>query len=476
MKKLIPILFILTTGLLVGCKKFLDVKPKVEVGEELLFEDEQGFMDALTGVYLKMNGDSLYGKELTFGLPEVLAKQHTRITSIYHEYYDLAQYNYMTASSRTKIDNAWIELYGCIANLNNLITNLDAANKKMFSSVHYPVINGEAHGLRAFLHFDLLRLFAPAPASAGGNAAPAIPYVDRLTSEVFPQLTVAEVLQKILADCELAANALKPVDPIVPANAANVTTTGYLRERPLKFNYYAVKALQARVYLYAGDKEKALACAEEVIQSGKFTWAPSWQISSGNHVLVSELVFCLYKSNMARFDTNFGYFSPSATSPLTRINAQEFLDVYETAADMRYALLTTADNTTTGSRFCNKFTQSTSALRDYLNRMPVMRVSEMYYIAAECLLDVDKEQAIDYLNTVRRARSVPADLQQTITPGQVQQEILKEYMKEFYCEGQLFYYYKRVNSPSIRFTAVAPDNNIYVLPLPNNEVEYGGRK
>ncbi|WEK35629.1 MAG: RagB/SusD family nutrient uptake outer membrane protein [Candidatus Pseudobacter hemicellulosilyticus] len=464
-------LLVLTTGLLGGCKKFLDVKPKVEVGQELLFENEQGFMDALTGVYLKMNSDTLYGRELSFGLVDVLAKQHTRITSIYHEYYDLSTYNYMTAAARTKIDNLWIEGYGCIANLNNLLTNLETRDPKTFSGANYAVISGEAHALRAFLHFDLLRLFAPAPAAAGGNAAAAIPYMDRLTAEVFPQLKVEEVLQRVLADCEVAANALKAVDPVIPANAANATTSGYLRERPLKFNYYAVKALQARAYLYAGDKAKALACAEEVIQSNVFTWTPSWQISSGNRVLVSELIFALYKSNMNRWETS--YFSTAGSSVLTRTNEAEFKTVYENiSGDMRYSLLLTITN---GTGLSNKYVQATSASTNYLKRMPVMRLSEMYYIAAECLAEADMTRAVGYLNTVRRNRNVLTDLNSSISTVQLQDELLKEYMKEFYCEGQLFFYYKRKNASSIWFSTVTPTNAIYVLPLPDNELEYGGR-
>jgi len=43
-------------------------------------------------------------------------------------------------------------------------------------------------------------------------------------------------------------------------------------------------------------------------------------------------------------------------------------------------------------------------------------------------------------------------------------------------EGQLFYYYKRLNFASIPGSAVSGSDDIYVLPMPENEVEFGNRQ
>lgn len=467
-------IFLFAFPVLLGtsCNKFLDVKPKTQIDADVAFSDEQGYIDALTGVYIKMSENDLYGKELSFGLTDVLSKQYTRFNSTFHEYYDASQYNYINAAVRAKIDAIWLKQYGAIANVNNLLGYLKNADQKMFRDVNYSIINGEAHGLRAFLHFDLLRLFAPAPASSGGMSAVAIPYMDRLTSDVLPGLKVEDVIKKILADCEVAEQALKTIDPIVPGSTTPVTTTGYLRGRPFKFNYYAVKALEARVHLYAGDKVKALACAEEVIAANTFTWTPTHEISAGNHVLTSELIFTLYKSDMIAFTDN--YFSPAATSLLTKSNDSEFLTVYESTEDIRYTLLTLLDNTSSMIRYSTKLSQPATAPA-YTNRVPVIRISEMYYIAAECLAATDMTKAVTYLNAVRRARNIQTDLEPVITPAQLQDEIFKEYRKEFFCEGQLFYYYKRLNKSTIEYSDVNADNTIYVLPLPDDEVQYGNR-
>ena len=77
----------------------------------------------------------------------------------------------------------------------------------MFSGDNYRIYKGEALGLRAFLHLDLLRMFAPSYAS---NAqAPAIPYVMTYSTAVTPQSTVDKVLDYVIADAREALG--KPI-------------------------------------------------------------------------------------------------------------------------------------------------------------------------------------------------------------------------------------------------------------------------
>ena len=50
---------------LASCSDWLDVKPKTNVEEEDLFKNEQGFKEALTGAYIEMSRNNLYGQNLT---------------------------------------------------------------------------------------------------------------------------------------------------------------------------------------------------------------------------------------------------------------------------------------------------------------------------------------------------------------------------------------------------------------------------
>ena len=97
----------------------------------------------------------------------------------------------------------------------------------------------------------------------------------------------------------------------------------------------------------------------------------------------------------------------------------------------------------------------------------------MYYIAAETA--ADPVTGVGYLNTVRINRGLTA-LATTITANTLQNEIMKEYRKEFVQEGQLYFYYKRNN---INLNAVTNNPNSvpvgalpYIFPLPDNEVQF----
>ncbi len=93
------------------------------------------------------------------------------------------------------------------------------------------------------------------------------------------------------------------------------------------------------------------------------------------------------------------------------------------------------------------------------------------------LKDSDKARAISLLNTVRSYRKLgDFPLPATLSADEVNTEIFKEYRKEFLGEGQLFFYYKRLNLQSIEGAGVTANDNIYVLPMPDNEVEFGQRQ
>lgn len=466
MKNYYKILLLSALYLLPSCKKWLDVKPKTQIESSTNFVDEQGFKDALTGVYLNMAKPDLYGKELSYGFMEVLAKNYTQ-SSAFNPYYEDGNYNYRNAATKTRIDNVWKQGYNSIANLNNLIENINVANQGLFSGSDYNVIKGEAYGLRAFLHFDLLRLYAPSAASAG-LTGPGIPYRDRLQTANIPRSTIGETINKIIADLQVAATALKTGDPLVKGSTIPSTTTGYLRDRQYKFNYYAVQALLARVYLYAGDKVNALASAREVINAEVFPATPVSAIISGNKIMSTEVIFNINVNNLsAVYDASFSLTVPTGMY----LSGTEWDTVYERttigSGDYRYLYQT---NQTSYFRVSTKLSPEGNTLAP--NRLPLIRVSEMYNIAAECLGATDPQAAVTYLNTIRRRRNIP-ELVGSYTAAQIQAEVFKEYRKDYICEGQLFYYYKRLNLSKIEFTQTVANNTIYVLPVPDDEIEFG---
>ncbi len=97
---------------------------------------------------------------------------------------------------------------------------------------------------------------------------------------------------------------------------------------------------------------------------------------------------------------------------------------------------------------------------------------EMYYIAAEYYLSNGELQpAINYLNTVRTSRGIIEEIPDDADAETVEEELYKEYRKEYVSEGQLFFFYKRWGVSSIPglSESVNADDDIYVLPYPDSE-------
>ena len=71
--KIASIGLVLMTVSLVSCNDWFDVIPRSSVYEDDLYAKEQGFQSTLTGLYIAMGEDNMYGKEMTFGLNDVVS-------------------------------------------------------------------------------------------------------------------------------------------------------------------------------------------------------------------------------------------------------------------------------------------------------------------------------------------------------------------------------------------------------------------
>lgn len=461
-----------------SCKKWVEVSPKTQIEDRAFFETEQGFKEALNGIYLLMGRPAQYGRELTFGLADVIGSIYVLDVQNGSVQYRDAFAGLYSGTPQSLIGSVWSNQYYTLANVNKLLQELETADKKIFKGHNYNIIKGEALGLRAFLHLDILRLFGTAYA-AGGADIPAIPYLTQYATTITGKAKSAEIMEKISADITQALEELK-TDPILTGET--ITTdmdNGYLMNRKLRFNYYAVKALEARSMLWAGNFEKALAAAETLISvaTAKFPWITPATITATedarNRVFTTEHIFGLFVNNVAANYVNLldtSRFQTTLVVNSTRLNEQ-----YENnVADYRRAyLVRELTNIALPKTFFGKLYQPSGMPADYAKKVPLIRIPEMYYIAAECLKESNPGKAINYLNTVRASRNITAPLSVSLTTGQIDDEIRKEYWKEFPCEGQMFFYYKRKNSTLIPGVSGAYPANRYVLPLPPAEIEFG---
>src|SRR5688572_6399221 len=89
-----------------GCKKWLDVSPKTEVRERALLENEQGFKEAVTGVYIMMGSGSAYGQNLTMGILDAMGQRYNT-TNTTHIFYRASRYEYSDATTKQYIASVW---------------------------------------------------------------------------------------------------------------------------------------------------------------------------------------------------------------------------------------------------------------------------------------------------------------------------------------------------------------------------------
>lgn len=481
-----------------SCDDWIDVDPVTETEAEEFFSTEDGFRNAITGAYSLMSQRGLYGRELTFGTLDVMAGYYTPIqggSSAYYNFYKNYPYkkdDNPNIACVNIVDGIWKGMYNVIANLNSLLEYIDV-NESVFVDDNYRLIKGEAIGLRAFLHLDLLRLYGASYAVNINDIA--IPFVESTGSQITPRSSVEVALDRIILELE-SALLLMENDPIINGETPNSVLASTVagsgiglpayHNRKYRFNFYAVEATLARAYLWKGDKIKALNYALDVIevQENLFPWVEDNNIitisdpnsDKKDRTFTTEHVFSL---NIRDLESYIPFHFTSAYR--SSANSNNGLGLFTTEAvrngiyendplDIRSQYLFTLYEE--DKYFLTKFYQDERVFASLKNQMPVIRISELFYIAAEC--DPSIVNGLAYLNEVREARKL-AQLTNVASPEELQYEIQKEYQKEFIGEGQLWYYYKRHNFPILPYATFFNNTDHYVFDLPEEEYTIGGR-
>lgn len=459
-----------------SCSDWLDVQPVDRVSEEQLYTTESGFMQGLNGIYVELNHASLYGDDLLVNTVEILAQRYKFPSAgSMEKQYHLAEFDYTTDYAKECLARIWEKGYALIANVNVLLKNADA-NKDLFSGDNYNLITGEAYALRALLHFDLLRLFGPVYKT--NKEGRSICYNTQVALSGSDLLPASKVMEYVIGDLREAAKRLAD-DPVIEhgplLSSVGTDEEDFWRFRSLRLNYYAVKALEARACLYAGMPDEALKAAREVVAvQGK--WFPFLEYTQivGNtktpdRVFSPELLFCMQNTKRNTIFTS--YFSPDLKEDQMYVTPSGFLDkIFGTLArnDRRYEpIWQSAANHE--FRCFHKYADIEESTF-YSNLIPMIRVTELYYIIAETT--TDDTEALESMNLVLENRG----LDKLTSRDQVPAAILSEYQKEFWGEGQLFFYYKRVNAATIPSAMTGGDVEMndakYVLPLPESETNF----
>ena len=432
-------------------------------------------------MYIQIKSNSSYGQALTQTTVEQLISNWDVTTNTTEQ--RLGLFNYADEGVQGRFNSIWAQQYKVISSINAILGKIDEKKSVFTNPNMYELVKSECLALRAYCHLDILRIFGPVPTDI--STAKNLPYALTLTSAPQVHIPYADFKANLLKDLTEAEAIIKDKDPIQTYSLSQLKSPGvssgynpvdnFEAYRYLRMNYYAIKALQARAYLWFGENDKAYENAKVVIDAknsdgnGKFRLGTVTDMSATtkDYVLSNEHIFGLYAYNL-----NDTYTSLYTSGTLKKGSAETTIKntLYgNTGTDIRessmWELLTLAN---ASKVYVIKKYQSDKnpAITADFKQIPMLRLSEMYLIAAEA---APYAEGVEYFKTFRTARNI-GSMAVPATPAALQAEIIKEYRKEFYAEGQAFFAYKRINAPkaSITFAPAAATVN-YIVPVPKEE-------
>lgn len=469
---------ITTLGLLIvsisfnSCNKYLDVSPVDLFLEDDVLKNEGNIYKTLNGVYLNLAKHQLYGANLSMTTVDILAQYYSYNTL--NNWYSLATYKYEDAYSKDQFSTVWASAYSAILNINSFIANVNKSKVEL-DSERKSIVLGEAYALRAFLHFDMLRLFGPVYSKRPDVKC--IPYLSFVTEDIQPLLPASTVLDSIISDLN-KAEVLLEKDPIRTDGVVDIDVSAgndnFFKLRNRRLNYFAVLGLKSRVLLYMGNKKEAYSKAKQVIDEGQkwFPWTDPNLTLPGNpnpdRVFSSEVIFGLKNYNMYQLQRNV--FSMQLQINDLLVPEEQLLNYIfdNNLNDYRFRINWTS-GIAAGKPFKTfiKYEDIIDKTKSWRNFQPLLRLSELYFILAECA-DSPRE-SLDYLNIVRKNRG----LNEIGSTTDIAILIENEYRRELWGEGQLFFYYKRMGTESILSGNSDQDISMtdeqYVIPLPESE-------
>lgn len=482
MKKLNHILvWILTLGLLMGCNDFLDVNPDGKVTQDKMFEDVQGYRDAMYGIYASIAKEALYGQNLSYGFADQLGQLFYNPYEREQGVQKILQFQYKDQNVFPTVETVWEKAYESISYINNVLENI--RNVDMNADPDYHLIKGEALALRGFLHFDIMRYYCEhiqTNPNAGG-----IPYAytyDLKNKELF---TLKECYKNVLKDLTEAQHLLAN-DTILRGGAIGSVYTG---SRYSHVNLYATYAMKARVFHYEGNLDSAGFYAQKVIAASslKLNELPSTLANEKKYPCSNELIWGLFNNKL--YNTLFSIFLSDGRTTFTQVKPrQDVKKIYQdvswsaTNHDYRYdQYIGTNSDGLLFIRLLNvneKDPEDVEKQKKETTGICMLRLPEMYYIAAEALYNKDRTLALQYFNDVRKSRglNIAMDEDRVDTFDKFLNELTNERRKEFWGEGQTFLEYKRRNVEFDDITSkekIQPSTAVFKLPWPKNEEEFG---
>lgn len=462
MKNIFKLLTVATALVLMfsSCEDYLEREPVLKNSEDLSLNDLNGINQAVKGAYARLYSGNYYGSDfyIMSDIRAGNAKSSPKNSGRFQE-----DYNWLQNASSTS--NIFTSAYYIITSANKVLERIETyelqANESQEALDH---MRAECLFLRALAHHDLVRTYGqPYHTDPDGLGIPIM-----LKSEVAKpeRNTVSEVYAQIVSDLETAIPLF--MDGFGSEYRSEAVDPKAYATKP------AAQGLLARVALYMRDYDKAANYAGKVIDESD---AQLYDASNYTNVWgtngASEILLEVYGNNQqsyAPYWEEIGYMYDGNGSYADVCASNGLLNMFE-ASDVRQDLFYSPEGFS-GYFWPDKYPGKGGDSRQ--NNIPVLRLSEMYLIRAEAVLQGASGDALADLNAIRTHRGL------TAVSSISMDDIFKERRLELCFEGHIFYDYKRLGRSLDRTDEdnrivgeedVPFPSNLWTYPIPQSEMD-----
>jgi len=378
MKKYLVLLILIAS--FTSCENQLDTFPTSSIAADAAFKNEGDFTNAIRGAYRAMLSESYYGGALQgFDVmsDNLLVSQEGRFSQQFrHDWaYD----------PNSGFSGYMSSAYTVIQDANFILENIDVLEAGDFKNN----IKGEALGLRALAHFDIVRYFAKIPTqSSDAGSTLAMPYITTPDVNDLPsRITVSEYYNDLITDLTESVSLI---------NADN---------SKFQLGKNAVNGILANVYLHMGQWQDAVDAANEVTATiePRTGFVGIWNDSEQNGV-----IFELQNDNVSKVTLGVPYNQTANGIKDEYVPDYAFYQLYDNTDIRKSAYFETSLFGGLNYNHVVKWYSSISTTSLGVVDAKILRTSEVLLIKAEALANLGQDiPARTALDAVRSERYDP---------------------------------------------------------------------
>lgn len=444
---------LLAASVAVGCSD-LALDPHASISNDAYFQSIGDFRAAIAGVYDQMSIADYYGRSIHL-MSDIMGEDVKQNGSA-NRYQEFADFEGQVVTGHGYETELWAEGYEAINMLNMLINSEFEVSGNL--STEFDQIRGEAYALRGLVFFDLVKMYAQHYTFTAGASHPGIPIVLESDVSTLPSRnSVSEVYAQAISDLNTGIGLM--------------TQT---RRGPYMMSREAAQAILSRIYLYMEDWSNAVAMADAVITSGKYSLVEGQayvdQFATGGS---SEAIFEMQHTDTDNrgSDSLGGMYRASGYGDY--LPARDLLDLID-PNDIRMQMFE-VDPGLTGIYAAHRVMKWPTPSNT--DNVSVIRLSEVYLNRAEANAQLGQNTAAQAdLNTIRQ-RGLPSAAPVTATGQALIDDILVERRIELGYEGHrihdLMRYKMDINRVDVTgdVAFMAYPCNFCVLPIPQAETD-----